>query len=123
MMNDHLVDARIFWTPWEYQVCTECYDNNPYAIWLVKVRCFQPHRHLQCEHICVVIDSENMVLEPIRPMPSHFRLFQGPFIMCKYTTCFKGDTCGYAHCQYEADMWNFKKRLEKGKQTVIHPSM
>ena len=122
-MADNFIDVESFWTPWEHQVCNDCYSNNPYAIWLAKVGCFQPHRHLQCEYIRVVIDSEDMVLEPVRPMPINFGSFSIPYEMCKNFvngTCHRNYNCSYAHCRYEVDMWNIKKRLARGKQRFIY---
>ena len=100
-------------------MCVTCHSHNPYAIWLVKVKCFQPHRHLQHEHIRVVVDTDDMVLEPIRPMPGRFQTIKGTFIMCKSTwsreMCSRSESCSYAHTPYECDIWNFKKRLAQGK--------
>ena len=116
-MADHFVNVESFWTPWEHQVCSQCHGSNPYAIWLVKVGCFQPHRHLQCDYIRVVIDSENTVLEPLRPMSRNFRSFHGAYRMCDNLVkgiCPKR-TCYFAHSDFEVDMWNVKKRLARGK--------
>ena len=112
------VDVTSYWTPWEHRVCYPCYCYNPYAIWLVKVGCFQPHRHLQCEYIRVVIDSNDMVLEPIRPVPAKLAYQQGPFIMCFGTFC-RNDACTYAHTTFEVDMWNIKKALARGKHCLL----
>ena len=120
IMANSPIDVESFWTPWEHRVCTTCYRNNPYAIWLVKVRCFQPHRHLQHEHIRVVVDTEDMALEPVRPMPRKYETIRGAFIMCQSREVCNGcsESCSYAHTGYEFDMWNFKQKLAKGKQSA-----
>lgn len=113
------VKINAYWTPWEHEVCSDCYNNNPYSIWLVKVRCFQPHRHQQCSLIRVVLAHEHMAMVPIRHLPKSFRLpwFHGPFRLCaNLINCPKRSQCLYAHSQHEVDMWNIKKRLAKGNQ-------
>ena len=120
-MANNFVNIESYWTPWEHQVCSQCHGSNPYAIWLVKVRCFQPHRHLQNDYIYVVIDSQNIVLEPVRPMPGNFKSLYGTYIMCKYFekgTCQWGQICSYAHSNFEVDMWNIKKRLARGRLSI-----
>ena len=117
MANHGGFDVESFWTPWEHRVCLTCHSHNPYAIWLVKVKCFQPHRHIQHEHIRVVVDTDDMVLEPVRPMSQRFKTIKGSFIMCKLSgkMCNWSESCPYTHTCYECDMWNFKKRLAQGK--------
>lgn len=108
------VDVQSFWTPWEHRVCSKCYYNNPYAVWLVKVGCFQPHRHSMCEYVRVVIDTNDMALETVRQIPMNFMSFRGPFKMC-YADHKCDEFCTYAHSLFELDMWNMKKSLTKDR--------
>ena len=121
-MANNLINTDSYWTPWEHQVCSQCHGSNPYAIWLVKVGCFQPHRHIQGNYIHVIIDSENIVLEPLRPMPGNFKSFYGAYTNCKNFErgiCRRQQICSYAHSDFELDMWNIKKRLARGISPII----
>jgi hypothetical protein len=111
-----------YWTPWEHEVCSECYKSNPYSIWLVKLRCFHPHRHQPCTFTRVVLDHEHMAMQPIRRLPKSFKIywFRGPYKFCiNLDNCPKRARCLYAHFQSEIDMWNIKKRLHQGKIKVL----
>ncbi len=111
-----------YWTPWEHEVCSECYKSNPYSIWLVKLRCFHPHRHQPCTFTRVVLDHEHMAMQPIRRLPKSFKIywFRGPYKFCNNRDdCPKRARCLYAHFQSEIDMWNIKKRLHQGKPYFI----
>ena len=98
--------------PWEYDVCEDCYGNNPYAIWLVKQMCFRPKRHRGMGTVRVVIDQNCMVMREIRPMPHNSFWFRGEFVDCFfYPECPRDKECTFAHSPIECDTWNFKKSL------------
>ena len=114
------VKISSYWTPWEHEVCSECYRSNPYSIWLVKLRCFHPHRHQPCTFTRVVLDHEHVAMQPIRRLPQSFKLywFRGPYKFCvNRDNCPKRTRCLYAHVQSEIDMWSLKIRLDRGKWT------
>ena len=116
-MAEYRVDVKKYWTPWEHEVCELCFNDNPNAIWLVKVRCFKPHAHSRFHNtnVRVVIDHRRMAMVTVR------RVSTGLWRIAKFRPCHKGDSCGrklrcwFPHSQYEVDMWNIKSRLVKGK--------
>ena len=108
--------------PWEYDVCSECLQNDPHAIWLVKVHahCFEPQRHRRAVHIPVVIDQAHVMMEQIRPLPGNCFTFNGRFCHCyKFPDCSKGDECPFGHTKLEVDTWNAKKRIISGKDFYV----
>ena len=110
-----------FMMPWEYYVCSECYQENPYAIWLVKQRCFKPHKHQAI--VLVAVDRDSMAMVHIRPLPQHYSQFKGEFIQCvrHHTSIGIQDQrklkCRYPHGEIEIGTWNIKKRMINGKHT------
>ena len=117
-------DLSSFMMPWEHYVCSECYQENPYAIWLVKQCCFKPHRHqgIPIDQVLVVVDRECMAMVPIRLLPQLYSRFKGPFIQCPHHTSVGAQynlKCRYAHGKIEFDTWNIKKRMINGRHTSI----
>ena len=114
-----------FIMPWEHYVCSECYWENPYAIWLVKQRCFKPHKHqaILVNKVLVVVDRESMAMVHIRPLPQHCSHLK-EFIQCvhHHTSVNIGIqcnlTCQCAHGKIEVDTWNIKKRIINGKRPI-----
>ena len=104
--------------PWEHSVCSECFQNNPYAIWLIKQQCFQPRRHQNAFQIIIAIDQNYMDMVNIRPLPPNYAQFRGGFVECWNYQCPDGTACHFAHSKIEADTWSIKKRMIKG--TMIH---
>lgn len=104
-----------FRMPWEHFVCSKCHQENPFAIWLTKQHCFEPHRleHQRAERILVVVDPESMKMVKIRPVPPKgFTSFRGRFYKCRFfPNCRSGPDCNYAHSDAELDTWNSKKIL------------
>ena len=113
-MSGDRIDVNEYWTPWEHKVCKLCFEDNPNAIWLVKVRCFKPHQHRSGDCIWVVIDHEYMDMESVRTIStSLWRVSR--YRHCRNTpNCYHGDRCWFPHSQIELDMWNIKIRLIKG---------
>ena len=102
--------------PWEHWVCTQCLDDNPYAVWLIKLKCFKPmkygHNYPQ-RRTLVSIEPKTMELVKVRPLPQLTIL--GRFTLCRYyPNCPEGDLCTYAHLSVEQETWNFKKTLLQG---------
>ena len=116
-MSEYRIDVNTYWAPWEHEVCQLCFNDNPNAIWLVKVYCFKPQslRHINSDTIHVVIDHERMAMVSVR------RVSTGLWRIVRFRLCSKGDNCGrkwrcwFPHSQQEVDMWNIKSRLIKGK--------
>lgn len=113
-MSQYRIDVNEYWTPWEHKVCKLCFEDNPNAIWLVKVHCFKPHQHRSGDFIWVVIDHECMAMKPVRTISTRLwrtawykRCYNGP-------DCFRGNSCWFPHSQHELDIWNIKNRLIKG---------
>ena len=105
--------------PWEHFVCTVCFRENPYAVWLIKQQCSKPEVHRNPGLTRVVISERSAVLEEIRPMP-HLSI-RGGFIMCyrqkKHTYCKQEENCTFAHSFAELVTWNIKKNLLRSKPT------
>ena len=89
-----------FLMPWEHYVCSNCFWDNPYAIWLIKQKCFHPYKHRNGEQTLVAVDPECMMLAEIRPLPPHYMQFKGD-----------GRTYQFAHSEIEVNTWNIKKRM------------
>ena len=113
-MSQYRIDVNEYWTPWEHKVCKQCFEDNPNAIWLVKVHCFKPHQHRSGNCIRVVIDHEYMDMEPVRTISTS--LWRTNWFKHCYNCpdCFRGDRCWFPHSQHELDLWNIKNRLIKG---------
>ena len=57
--------------PWEHWVCSQCWQGNPYAVWLIKLRCFKPNYHRgQWGWTLVSIEPSSMRLVEMRQPPS-----------------------------------------------------
>ena len=67
--------------PWEHWVCSQCLRENPYAVWLIKLRCFQPkiHRHHQYRWTLVSIEPSAMRLVGMRHHPANIEQITAPF--------------------------------------------
>ena len=104
--------------PWEHWVCTRCLQDNPHAVWLIKLKCFQPRRRGHCypeEKTLVSIEPSTMQLVRVRPLPKCAWTIRGKFMFCRnHPSCHNGDSCTYAHTYVEQHTWNFKKTLYKG---------
>ena len=115
------IDVNVYWTPWEHEVCKQCYEDNPNAIWLVKVHCFKPYRHafFNENNIRVVIDHECMAMTSVR------RVSTGLWRIARFRQCHKGESCKrklrcwFPHGQHEVEMWNIKSRLIKGRWYIL----
>ena len=116
-MSQYRVDVNTYWTPWEHEVCQQCYNDNPNAIWLVKVGCFKPHQHGGTT-TRVVIDHEHMDLVTIRAVSTQL------WRRSKFKPCHFGDncyrsSCWFPHSDHEVDLWNIKTRLVKGESWLV----
>ena len=110
-MTEYRIDVNKYWTPWEHEVCQLCLNDNPNAVWLVKVGCFKPHQH-EIGRVRVVIDHECMKMASLRKVST--QLWRtGRFKMChNCPSCYRGDECWFPHSPFELDMWNVKTRLK-----------
>ena len=121
-----MASCRHILMPWEHCVCSECHQNDPHAIWLVKLHahCFYPQRHRSAAHVTVVIDQDQIMMEPIRPLPGNCFTFRGKFVhCCNFPDCRRGDKCRYGHSKLEVDTWNAKKRIISGEKPSINASL
>ena len=104
--------------PWEHWVCTQCLQDKPYAVWLIKLKCFKPgyrDHNYPISKTLVSIDPRTMELVQLRLLPSCVWNIRGKFSYCRYiTNCSNGSCCTYAHSSVEQDTWNFKKSLLQG---------
>ena len=118
VMDSGVMDCDVVVVPWEHWVCTQCLQDNPYAVWLIKLKCFNPtHHHYPDEKTLVSIEPSTMMLVKMRPLPQCAWTIQGN---CRrYPNCAKGDACTYAHSIVEQDTWNFIKTLYKGNSYVM----
>ena len=99
--------------PWEHFVCTMCFRENPYAVWLIKQQCSKPELH-ESDLARVVVSEKSAVLEEIRPMPQ--KSISGRFIRCCYRC--SGQQCTYAHSLAEQVTWNIKIKLLRSKTAI-----
>ena len=107
--------------PWEHWVCTQCLQDKPYAVWLIKLKCFKPgyqDHNYPISKTQVSIDPRTMELVQLRQLPSCVWNIRGNFTFCRYKC--KGNSCTYAHSPVEQDTWNFKKCVLKGIFTHIY---
>ena len=117
-----MASCRHILMPWEHDVCLECLQNDPHAIWLVKVHahCFEPQRHRRAVHIPVVINQVHVMMEQIRPLPENCFAFHGKFYHCyNFPDCSKGDKCPFGHSELEVDTWNAKKKIISGMDCCV----
>lgn len=117
------MESDVVVVPWEHWVCTQCLQENPYAIWLIKLKCFNPNRHghhFPDKRTLVSIEPSTMALVKMRPLPRCAFNIRGRFVLCrKYLDCRHGDSCNFAHSPVEQHTWNFIKTLYKGIYTSI----
>ena len=112
-MTTHSGDVLM---PWEHIVCTICFQENPYAVWLIKQQCFKPKLHQRDLKLArVVVSEKSAVLEEIRPKPQ--KSISGRFIRCYYLQC-SDEQCTYAHSIAEQVTWNIKLELLKSKTAI-----
>ena len=113
-MTEYRIDVNKYWTPWEHEVCQLCFNENPNAVWLVKVGCFKPHQH-EISRVRVVIDHECMAMASLRTVSTVLFWRIGKYKMCdKMPNCNRGSRCLFPHSRYELDMWNLRSRMIKG---------
>ena len=103
-------DTPDFPMPWEHRVCSVCFKENPYAIWLIKQQCFSPPHHRQSGQVTVAIDPECMKLVEVRPLPPKTQWIDRDFVLCRECRQYKCQ-CLCAHSMVEVDTWNVKKRI------------
>ena len=100
-------------------MCSQCFEDNKFAVWLAKVQCFEPHRHHylknQVDHRLVVIDKQSMSLVEIRPLPARDCWPEGLFTLCKRLPQCNKRNCQHSHSPQELDTWNAKRSLIIGK--------
>ena len=110
--------------PWEHWVCTQCLQDNPYAVWLIKLKCFKPrnqYHNYPSTKTLVSIDPQIMELVQLRPLPSCVWNIRGKFAFCQSkANCSNGSSCTYAHSSAEQDTWNFKKSFLQGICTAAY---
>ena len=104
--------------PWEHWVCTRCLEDNQYAVWLIKLKCFKP-RHRQHYYpgrkTLVSIDPSAMRLVKMRPHPVNIEMSSIPIQLCQsYPRCQYRDNCPRPHSQVEYETWEFIRTLFKG---------
>ena len=121
------MDSGVVVVPWEHWVCTQCLQDNPYSVWLIKLKCFSPtkqgHRYPD-EKTLVSIEPSTMMLVKMRPAPSRRRV-QRPtqrrymyINVCQdYPNCQRGDACPFPHSEVEHHTWDFIRRAFRG---MIH---
>ena len=114
LQKQDIMAASRLTMPWEYHVCSGCFRENPYAIWLIKQQCFEPHQHKQHRTSKVVVDETSMAMVRIRPLPANYNQIKGYYILChhyKQHGYHYDLKCPFAHSDLERNMWNIKKRI------------
>ena len=105
--------------PWEHWVCTQCLQDNPYAVWLIKLKCFQPrHRdhNYPIRKVLVSIDPSAMKLVKMRQHPASIEGRSESLSICQSLPyCQRGNNCPFPHSQVEFETWEFIRTLFKGK--------
>ena len=104
--------------PWEHWVCSQCLWENPYAVWLIKLRCFQPkrHHHHQYGWTLVSIEPSAMRLVGMRHPPANIEQINAPIPPCQAGRyCQRGDLCPLPHSGVEYHTWEFIRNVFKGK--------
>ena len=120
------MESDVVVVPWEHWVCTQCLQDNPYAVWLIKLKCLNPsnYRH-QFPHqkTLVSIEPFTMMLVKMRPPPPvlHPARGQGRYrhvnVCQSYPNCQLGDLCPFPHSEVEYHTWSFIKTVFKGIYT------
>ena len=123
VMDSGVMDSGVVVVPWEHWVCTQCLQDNPYAVWLIKLKCFNPtHHHYPDETTLVSIEPSTMMLVNMRPTPACHRV-QRPnqrrwMYLCQdYPHCQRGNACPFPHSEVEYHTWDFIRRAFRG---MIH---
>ena len=103
--------------PWEHWVCTQCLEDNPYAVWLIKLKCFKPGyrgvRHYSHQRTLVSIEPSIMKLVKMRHPPAS--LGSGALDLCQsYPNCRRRDSCPLPHSEVEKKTWTFIRTLFEG---------
>ena len=105
-------------------MCTQCLQDNPYAIWLIKLKCFKPgyqDHNYPIRKVLVSIEAMRLV-----KMRQHSPSIEGrsePLPICQslpYSQC--GNNCPFPHSQVEFETWEFIRTLFKGKYKANHTS-
>ena len=105
--------------PWEHWVCSQCLWKNPYAVWLVKLRCFKPQRHHQNKRKLVSIDPSSMKLVEMRHPPVNIEQHYSPVPLCQaQQNCKRKHLCQLPHSEVEYKTWNFIRTAFRGEIIV-----
>ena len=105
--------------PWEHFVCSMCFRENPYAVWLIKQQCSKPELH-ESDLARVVVSEKSAVLEEIRSMPRG--PIRGEFAKCQHYQnqhCQYKERCTFAYTSAELVTWNIKIKFTRSKPTCI----
>ena len=105
--------------PWEHWVCSQCWWENPYAVWLIKLRCFQPRHHQRYQRWTLVsIEPRAMKLVEMRPPPVNIEQHSSPIPLCPLLdNCQRKNLCQHPHSEAEYHTWEFIRKSFKGKKT------
>ena len=105
--------------PWEHWVCTRCLQDNQYAVWLIKLKCFKPkypYHNYPVRKTLVSIDPSEMRLVKMRPHRNNIEMLSAPIPLCQsYPQCQHRDNCLHPHSQVEYETWEFIRTLFKGR--------
>ena len=97
-------------------MCPECLAEKEYCLHLALVQCLKPASHSRYDRIPVVVDQDNLLLKKVKPLPEHALEFRGGFVACHYyPDCWNGDTCRFAHSEFDRIVWSTKKFVLYGK--------
>ena len=102
--------------PWEHWVCSQCWQGNHYAVWLIKLRCFKPNYHRgQWGWTLVSIEPSSMRLVEMRQPPANIEQRGGPVPLCQSLEhCPRRQRCQFPHSEVEYHTWEFIRELFKG---------
>ena len=103
--------------PWEHWVCSQCLRDNPYAVWLIKLRCFNPKRHQQYQWILVSIEPSSMKLVEMRPPPPDIERITAPIQLCQAQQNCQRENCPLPHSEVEYYTWDFIRTAFRGEIT------
>ena len=116
---DRVVEVVV---PWEHWVCSQCLRDNPYAVWLIKLRCFQPKKHY-CRQILVSIEPSLMKLVEMRDPPSDIEQQSSSIPPCSSECCLRRDSCPLPHSEVEYNTWEFIRTAIKGENHLLPDSL
>ena len=103
--------------PWEHWVCSQCLQDTPYAVWLIKLRCFKPHQHRhQIGWTLVSIEPSAMRLVQMRYPPARIDAPIPPWHA--WENCPKRGSCLCPHSDVEYHTWDFIRTVFKGMLQV-----